>query len=306
MACNSGTPAKTSESDPKTTPPKEVVISKIEYVNDPVEKPKSVNSKIDTVSVSNVEDLVKNAKSNTVMYLEKGTYNLESDLVYYMTKEERKIIDKKVVETQSIGGQMYFSGLENFQLIGKNGVAIVSKNPAAVAFFVIQGRNLKFSNLTIRKDVEGVAELSYISKCQDVELDRCNFNGGGTYGIYINYVTNIKIKNSKISNCTNGGVKINESKGVEFVNSTLIDNVCMVPIFHFYGVGSQVVLNNVKIVNNKRNPSTTFMGSERLLGVGTNSLKLENCVIHSNEGYKYLGINSGNIVKSQIEGLSME
>ena len=46
--------------------------------------------KIKTVTVSNVEDLVQNAKSNTIMYLEKGNYELEEDLVYYVTKDEKE------------------------------------------------------------------------------------------------------------------------------------------------------------------------------------------------------------------------
>jgi len=124
--------------------------------NVPSQTTKPSNEKRDTVTVSSVEQIVENARSNRVMYLEKGKYELEPDLVYYMTKDEQKIIDKRKVETRSIGGQLFFMGLDDFQIIGKNGAQIVSKNPKAVAFFVVQGKNWKISNLTIKKEVEGI------------------------------------------------------------------------------------------------------------------------------------------------------
>ena len=107
---------------------------------------------------------------------------------------KRKIIDKKVVDTRSIGGQLFFSGLDNFQIIGKKGAKVVSKNPKAVPFFVIQGKNWKISNLTIKKDVEGQADLIYFSNCQNVELEKCKLIGKGTYGLYVNSVENMKVK----------------------------------------------------------------------------------------------------------------
>ncbi len=157
----------------------------------------------------------------------------------------------------------------------------------------------------LKKEDNGLVDLSYISGCQNVEMDRCNFNGGGTYGIYINNVENMKVNSCKITKCTNGALRINNSKGINFINSTFSNNFCKIPVVNFYSTGSSVSFNNVTISNNKKDPSSTFTDSDRLFAVGNNTIQLKNCVIQNNTGYKYLGVNPGNIRKSQIEGVSI-
>ncbi len=264
------------------------------------------SGKIDTITVSSVEDIVSNAKSNTVMYLKKGKYELEEDLVYFMTKDERRIIDKKIEDTRSIGGQLFFSGLENFQIIGKKGAQVISKNPKAVAFFVLQAKNWKISNLTIMKEKGGTAEVSYFSNCRNVEIEKCNFAGGGTYGMYLNNVRGMKVKSSKISKCTTGVMRINDSKDISFVNSTFSNNICKVPLVNFYTTGSSLTLNNVSIIDNKKDPNSSFENSDRLFAVGNNMIRLDNCVIQNNVGYKYLGLLPSSVNRSQIDGVSMQ
>ena len=225
--------------------------------------------------------------------------------MYYMTKDERKIIDKNVVETKSIGGQLFFSGLENFQLIGKKGSKVVSKNPAAVALYVVRGKNLKFSNLTVTKEVEGNIDLSYISNCQNVELERCNFDGGGTYGMYLSYVEEIKVKSCNISNCSAGALKIHKAKGVSILNSAIKNNVFKLPIISFYDAGSNVTFKNLVIRDNQKDPNSTYRDSERIFASVNNTILLENCVIQNNKGYQNLGLGMASINKSQIEGVSI-
>lgn len=305
VACKNDAPVNTSP--PVVEPVKTKELEKPEKVNSPTpaKTVDNTNAQIKTVTVSTVEEIVQNAKSNTIMYLEKGTYELEEDLVYFMTKDERTIIDKKVVETRSIGGQLFFSGLDNFQLIGKKGAKIVSKNPKAVPFFVIQGKNWKISNLTIKKDVEGLADLAYISNCQNVEIEKCKFEGKGTYGMYVNNVENMKVKSCKISNCSTGAVRINNTRGLTFMNSIFSNNICKVPLVNFYTDKSDVTFSNVTISDNKKDPSSTFENSDRIFAVGPNTIRLENCIIQNNTGYKYLGVSQGSIGKSRIDGVSI-
>ena len=266
----------------------------------------STNNQQKTVTVSTVEEIVEHAESNTIMYLEKGRYELESDLVYYITENERKIIDKKVEETKSIGGQLYFSGLKNFQLIGKNGVEIISKNPKAVAFFMIRSNNVKISNITVKKEVNGIADLCYISNGQNIEVDRCNFDGGGSYGIYINKMISLKLNNCRISNCTTGAMRLNESRSIKFLNSTFTENTFKLPIVNCYGSGSDVAFENVTISGNKKDPSSTFQDSDRIMALGNNTLTLHNCVIQDNPGYTTLGMSLEFIKDSQIDGVALQ
>lgn len=269
------------------------------------EKAGNSGSKIDTVTVSSLEDLVANAKSNSVIYLKKGKYELESHLVYYMTKDERRIINKNTEQTQSIGGQLFFYGLNNFQIIGEKGSEIVSKSPEAVGFFVIKCNNVKVSNLIIKKEVSGKSDLCYVASSQEVEVDNCTFDGGGTYGLYISNVTNIKVNNSKISKSTTGAIRVNASKGVAFNNTTFSNNMCMVPVVNIYGGGSDLAFNNVKIIDNKKNPKSTFNGSDKIFASINNTIKLNNCTIKNNVGYKHLGLDPSSISKSRIDEVSI-
>jgi hypothetical protein len=267
-------------------------------------EPKEI--KIDTVTISTLEDLVDNAKSNSVLILEKGTYGLKENLVYLMTKDERTIIDKNVVETRSIGGQLHFSGLENFQIIGKKGAVIKSENPKAVAFFILGCSNFKASNLTIRNNAKGTVDLCYISNSQNVEVDKCKFDGGGAYGIYTNNVNIVTISNSLITKCTVGAVKFNDSKNVTYTNTTITNNIAKVPLVNFYGNKNTVTFNNVKIVNNKRDVKSAFEGSDRIFALGVNSLQLNHCVIRDNEGFTFLGVGQNSLNKTEINGVTLQ
>lgn len=323
MACKNDAPAKISP-DVTPTPPakvdrKQPEPSKQAEVSKPAptEKvdlkestaapttQKRSSGKIDTVSVSNLEELVANAKDNTVMYLNKGKYELETNLVYYMTKDERKIIDKNKVQTKSIGGQLYFAGLENFQLIGKNGSKVVSKNPAAVVLYVVKSKNLKFSNLTITKEVEGKIDLSYISNCKNVEIEKCKFDGGGTYGMYLSYVEDIRVNSCNINNCTSGAMKIHIAKGVKILNSSLSNNILKLPIISFYDSGSDVIFKNVVIRDNQKDTKSTVKNSDKIFASMNNMITLENCVIQNNRGFTQLGLSMESLKKSQIEGVSI-
>ena len=266
----------------------------------------SQSSQLDTVTVSNLKDMVDNAKSNTVLILEKGRYSLGKDLIYSMKKDERRIIDKTKEQSQSVGGQLHFSGLDNFHLVGSNGTIIESENPNAVPLFILSCNNAKISNLTVRKKMEGFADLCYVSNSKDVRIEKCKFTGGGTYGLYANKSDNLVVNNCQISKCSKGGLKINESQGVQIDNSTFSNNNCTVPMFNFYGTGSSVTFNNVTIIDNKRDPKTAFEGSESLFSVGSNMVRLNNCVIRDNPGYTKLGLGPNSLTRTEINGVSME
>lgn len=279
-------------------------VKTIESETEPIAETKV--TKIDTVTVSNLVDLVDNAKSNTVLILEKGTYNLKKDLVYMMSKDERVIIDKRVVETRSIGGQLHFSGLENFQIKGKKGAVIVSDHPKAVTFFLFKCNNVKVSNLTIKKNIVGSADLLYISTSQNIEIDKCNLDGGGTYGVYTNNVDNVTVSNCQITKCTAGAIKINDSRGLKYVNTTITNNFTTVPLVVFYGSGSNATFYEVKIINNKRNAKAAFAGSEKLFALGVNMIRLDNCVIRDNEGFTNLGLGQNTLNRTEIDGVIMQ
>ncbi|MDF1696525.1 MAG: right-handed parallel beta-helix repeat-containing protein [Saprospiraceae bacterium] len=260
----------------------------------------------DTVVVSTLEGLVENAKSNTVILLEKGTYSLEENLVYLMTKDERKIIDKNVTQTRSLGGQLFFSGLSNFHIIAKDGVNILSYNPIAPALYLIKGTNVSFSNFTIRKAKKGNADVVAISTSKDIQMDKINIKGGGSYGMNIFDATNLTITNSEITKCTKGGLTISNSKEVKIINSSISDNTCLVPVVNLYGNDNIVFMQGVTIKNNTRDVEKAFQQSDRIFAVGANSLLLEGCTIENNPGFTILGAGKTNLVNTEFKGLKMQ
>ena len=302
---NDKSSAKTTEVE--SSLPEQQVSSAPEKDNqkasEPVIKNNSSNSQFDTITVSNLEDLVDHAKDNTVVILEGGTHTIEEHIVYYVNKDERRVIDKKKEQSRSMGGQLYLSGLKNFHLIGKKGTVITSKNPAAIPLFVVKGSRLLFSNLTISKSVEGAADLSYISGCKNVEFSRCNFDGGGTHGLNILNTNQMTFKNCKIQHCSKGILKAYVSLGLKFINSEFSENNCSVAPINIYGDGSSVTFNNVIIRNNRKDTSTSFEDSDKLITIGANSLFINNSVIENNTGFKFLGISSNLLNNTSVNGL---
>ena len=263
----------------------------------------TTSSQRDTITVSNLEDLVANAKDNTIVYLESGTYTIEEHIVYYVNEDDNRVIDKRVEDTKSMGGQLFLKGLTNFQLIGKKGTKITSKNPEAIPLFVVKGDRLKFSNLTISKAVDGNADLAYVSGCKNVDFVLCNFDGGGTFGLNILNTNQLKFNNCKIQNCSKGILKAYGSQGLSFKNSEFSENNCSVAPINIYGDGSSVTFSNVVIQNNKRNTSTNFQDSDKLITAGSNSLFINNSVIDNNPGFKFLGISANLLTNSTVSGL---
>lgn len=301
LACKNDSAATTQTEEPEATNeidiPQKTIQAKVAQASPKVN--------MDTVKVSNLEELVENAKSNSVLILDKGTYTLGKDLVYYMTKDERKIIDKTKEDVQNIGGQLYFSDIENFQIIGENGAKIVSENAKAIPLFIRRGKNFKVSNFTIKKNIEGTGDLSYISNSSNVQIEKCKFDGGGIYGMYVNMSKKVTVNSCQITKCTNGAVRINESKEVVFNNSTFTKNICTVPVFNMYGRGSTATLNGVEITGNRKNTKSDYTGSEYIFTIASNIISLNNCVIRDNAGFQKLGLSPNNMSRTEIDGVDL-
>ena len=129
--------------------------------------------------------------------------------------------------------------------------------------------------------------------------------GGGAYGIYVSNTEVMKVNNSLINGITKGAVRILNSRGVTFMNTTISNNNPSIPLVNFYATGSYVTFKNVSIIDNKRNPASTFQNSERLFAVGNNTMILEDCTIQNNAGYKTLGVGPNNVKRCQIQGVSV-
>lgn len=304
MACNGN--AKKTQAETENKPETEVMKSADSNTAPAEQIDTAPASKKDTVVVSNMEELVEKANSNKVIILKKGVYNLNKDFVYLVTKAERKIIDKTKVETRSIGGQLHISGMNNFELIGEKGVSFNSGSQVAVPLFILGCKDVKISNLTVQKDVAGSSDLLYVSNCRNVVIEKCKFNKGGYYGLYTNLVENVKVNNCEITNCTGGAIRVNESKGLEFNNTTISNNFFKIAMITLYGTGSFASFNGVNIVDNVRNEKEAFAQSNQIFSPRANVVRLNNCVIRNNKGYDLLGLGPNSITRTEIDGVSMQ
>ena len=59
------------------------------------------------------------------------------------------------------------------------------------------------------------------------------------------------------------------------MNSTFSNNICKIPLVNFYTDNSNVTFNNVKIIDNKKDPNSTFENSDRIFAAGKNTVRLE-------------------------------
>ena len=182
---------------------------------------------------------------------------------------------------------------------------MAGRDEKAIPFFVRRGNNVKISNLTIKKNIAGTGDLSYISSSTNVVIEKCKFNGGGIYGIYINLSKKVQVNSCEITKCTNGAVRINESKDVVFNNSIFTKNNCSVPVFNMYGKGSIATLNGVEIVGNQRNTKNNYVGSEFIFMIANNIISLNNCVIRDNAGFQKLGISPNYLSRTEVDGVDL-
>lgn len=222
--------------------------------------------------VDNVDDLMKNIKSNTTIYLAPGTYNLTDWIDEKAATGNWTAVAKQYpyfsTNAMDWDRELDICNIENFRLIG-SGVdftsIVVEPRYANVIGFV------NCITLTIRGITMGhtpekgycTGNVLYFNSCDDVYLSDLDLYGCGIYGIAANGLTYAVINNTVIHDCSYGALDIRNSYALSFNNCQMKDNEDLT-ILEFYQTGA-VYFYNCSFSGNKSDfvDGCSFIGCNR-------------------------------------------
>lgn len=252
-------------------------------------------NKKDTVVVNNAEDFLNSVKSNRVIVLEEGIYNI--------TIDRMESIDNKHVEIQDNPTTMNglkIKDVQNFDLIGKDNVEIVTDNQSDHVLIIKNCENLYISNITMghtdRGDCEGA--VIDISNCKSVKFSKLDLYGSGMIGLWCTNVQTFEIDNCIIRECTEQLLRLHNCSDVNIKNSIFKETYG----YQLIGIEDStknVVFDNCEIMNN------SFYSSKSSIFYFYNhgeNLTLKNCYIHDNKSEIFID-NDNN---TKIENCNFE
>ncbi len=269
------------------------------------DKPKSsiaiTEAKI--IDVASIAEIVSKADHNTTLRLKKGKYELPDNLVYYISKEKKEIIDKNTVDTRSVGGQIFISGMTNFSIIGNNS-EVNSNNPIAVPLFILKGNKGEIKNLSVghkisSKKLSNVPSL-YVSNSSNMNFSNCILGNSSKTGIKINDSKFITFTNCNISKTHSQIMEIYKGESIQFVNSVYENNDCAFPCFNFLGTENIIEFNNVSVINNIFNGNNSNNYDQIITGP-TQDIKFIKSKFKGNKNFSDIGIDNSKLIDSEVQ-----
>lgn len=177
------------------------------------------------VKVSNETEFLNAIKSDIVIELSAGKYNI--------SKLDISKIRNKNVEFHSLGKNEYeviIKDVKNLSIIGNNksNTFILSDPRYANVLKFENVENLALINLTMgHADKEGYCSggVLYFNQGENIYLSKLDLYGSGTYGIEAMGSNYIDVKNTKIHDCTYGGINLSGNVyGFTFADSEITNS----------------------------------------------------------------------------------
>lgn len=166
----------------------------------------------DTTFVSTPQELITAIRSNAIVALRAGTYNISG---------QSRHPNAAVKWRDNYDGKFpVVTGLKNLTFTTRPGIeAEIVIDPAYgwVMEFVGCG-NVTFNNLTLGHTTPGncLGGVLRFSGCEDVHIAGCDLYGSGTYGLELDTVTRFAMRTSIIRECTYGIMQLSQSRHIEF------------------------------------------------------------------------------------------
>lgn len=203
------------------------------------------------VKVSNGTEFLKAIKSDTIIELSAGEYNISR-------LDISKIKNKNVV-FNSLGKNEYevvIKDVKNLSIVGndKSNTFILSEPRYANVLKFENAENLALVNLTMgHTDKEGYCTggVLYFDKGENIYLSKLDLYGCGTYGIEAMGSNYIDVKNTKIHDCTYGGINLSGNVyGFTFADSEITNSkeFSAIDVYKSTGIlitGSKISGNNL-------------------------------------------------------------
>ncbi len=230
---------------------------------------------VDEVAVSNATELLQAIKSNRIIHLQPGDYDLSSDGVLAIVEPRTSEKSPYVYYNDYSSGNMETMGVvvvnvENLTIIADEQQEIYTKYTADTVLNFEACSNITVSGVQFghKPDVAKacVAGVLGMLNCSDMTFSKCDLYGCGVQGVYIIDSSSILFSNSIIRDCTDMAAYLSGVTDVKFIGTEI------------YGIGTdnEYVHTLVQISGN----------SEKIL--------FQKCNIHDN------GNINGNITTSMF------
>jgi len=173
----------------------------------------------DTTFVSNAAELIAAIRSNAIIALNPGTYNLS---------KQTRVKNRFVTWTDNYDGKYpIITGVENLTLLlHGNGKAEVLIDPAygwVIEFRAVKNitlRDLTFGHTSPGSCMGGVLRFE---DAENIQLNNLDLFGSGTYGLELSSVNNLTMQKSTIRDCTYGLMVIDKCDNIRFMDSEFLD-----------------------------------------------------------------------------------
>ena len=244
LLCACAAPAAGSNGDTAASPQPSAPAPAPEQspdASDPAAEPENTGDAGDrtVVYAATAEELLKALRPNTEVHLTGRSYNLSQTLGYGNFGG-----DYYDWNSTYDGYELAVYGLENFSIVAdKPGIEIVSTPRYAAVMRFESCRNLRFEGFTAgHTDGAGTCTGAVLNfaHCSDVEVERCDLYGCGTYGVELDHCRNLSVRDSVIRDCSYGASSAIQSAGVQIDGCTVYGIENYNGIFWFSGCSGAV------------------------------------------------------------------
>ena len=266
-------------------------------------KPSIEVKSADTIEVGSIEDIVSYANHNIAIKLKKGNYTLSDQFVYYISKDKKKIIDKRAEETRSIGGQIYISGMINFSIIG-NGSEILSNNPKAVPLFIVKAEQGIVKDVilghNIPKNTNSNVPSLYVAQSKNVRFYNCNLGNNSQVGLKILNSKLLTFTNCTINNAKEKVLEFIQARSIQVINSSFINNTCTRGCLDFLGNENSAEFKYVDVINNEFIGSNSN-GLKQIISGPNENIRFRKSKFQGNKNFDKIGIVDFNLTECEVQ-----
>ena len=173
----------------------------------------------DTVTVSNVVDLVNSVANNRIIEVESGTYN-------FSLVSSGQIKNPRVKNNY---GSVVISDISDLKIRAKDGAEVMfcidTPDDPVLSFDCSQ--HISLEGITAGHNVEPGycgGSVLYFTDVSGLNIDKCNLFGSGTYGIDAYRTYDINVTDTEIYECTYGLVDLYDIGSAQFTRCTMRDS----------------------------------------------------------------------------------
>ena len=251
----------------------------------------------DTVRVYNAQQLLDSIRSNRVLLLEKGRYDLSahSNLTSISKEYETKELPIAEFVSYSSGDGVTIRAVQNVKIEGATGTAedvnIVGGRLEDYVINIFNSSKISFHNITFTHDETIDGNISggafKIQQSNTIKLVNCVLTGRASNGLFCWRSKDIELVNSSIKNCSYGIVDLRDSWSLKFTNCNFLDNRTCQTAWYMSGC-VDVKINNCIYEGNHSRESHVCERTKMFSFVRCEMIEFNNNVLKGNT-FNFLG-----------------